>query len=62
MKLCPRRLLVLLGDEMWDEKINIERAMGPWILMASAGWENTTTNQKATGSLGNIWGRGHTAR
>ena len=48
---------------MWDKKIKIERATGPRILMASAGWEeDTTTNQKATGSLGNIWGRGRTAR
>ncbi len=54
---------LVLGDEMRDKKIKIERAMGPRISMASAGWEeDAATNQKATGSLGNIWGRGHTAR
>ncbi len=33
------------------EKLKIERAMGPWILMASVGWEDTTTNQKSAKTM-----------
>jgi len=29
----------------------IEMAMGPWILMAFPGWEDTTTNRKAVATL-----------
>ncbi len=46
--------LIILGNEMWDKKIQIERAMWPLILLASAGWEDKTTNQKAALSLGYI--------
>ena len=37
-----------------DEKIKIERAMGPRISMAFSGWEDTTTNRKAALTLGYI--------
>ena len=48
------RFLVVLGDELRDKKIKIERSMGPQISMASAGWDKATTNQKAAASLGFI--------
>ena len=38
------RLLIALGGEWSDEKIKIEREMGPRISMAFAGWEDTTIN------------------
>ena len=41
------RFLVVLGNELRDKKIKINRSMGPQILMASAGWDKATTNQKA---------------
>ena len=34
------------------EKLKIERATGPWILMASAGWGDATTNQKSAETMG----------
>ena len=48
------RFLVVLGNELRDKKIKIERSMGPQISMASAGWDKATTNQKAAASLGFI--------
>jgi len=48
------RFLVVLGDELREKKIKIERSMGPQISMASAGWDKATTNRKAAASLGFI--------
>ncbi len=47
--------LVVLSDEWSDEKNKIERRMGPWILMAFAGWEHTTTNRMSAVLLAYIW-------
>jgi len=35
-----------MGGDLSVEK-KIERAMGPWISMASAGWADATTNLKS---------------
>ena len=40
-------LLVGLGDKLSGGKNKIERGTRPRILMASAGWEDATSNQKA---------------
>ncbi len=45
-------LPMVSGDEMRGKKFKIERATGPRISMAPAGWEDTTTNRKAAVSLG----------
>jgi hypothetical protein len=38
---------VSFGGTHWaTEKIYIERAMGPYVLMDSSGWKDTTTNRK----------------
>ena len=51
----------------WDanlglEKLKIERATGHLISMASAGWEDTTTNQKSAKTMEYILGRRHAGR
>ena len=55
------RLRVVLGDDLSVEKKN-ERATGPWILMASAGWGDATTNQKSAEMIGYIFGRRRAGR
>jgi hypothetical protein len=40
---------------VWGVEL-IERATGPWILMASAGWGDATTNQKLVETMEYIWG------
>ncbi len=37
--------------------MKIDRATGPWILMASAGWGDATTNQKLAKTMGYPLGR-----
>ena len=44
------------------KKIKIERAMGPRISMASAGWEDATTNRKVALSLEYTWERRRAGR
>jgi hypothetical protein len=52
------RLPIVSGGKLRDKKIKIERAMGPQISMAPAAWDDATTNQKATQSLGYmVWCR-----
>ena len=55
-------LLIASGGEWSDEKIKIERAMGPRILMPPAGWEDATTNRKVALSLENTWERRRAGR
>ena len=43
---------------MWGEKIKIERAMGPRILMASAGWETQQPTKKRPVHWGIFGGEG----
>ena len=50
-------LLVGLGDKLSGGKIKIERGTRPRISMASAGWEDATTNRKAAVSFVYCWGR-----
>ncbi len=44
------RLRVILGGDLSVEKKN-ERATGPWILMASAGWGDTTPQRSSVAFL-----------
>ncbi len=50
-----KRVEVDVHSSLWvaneATKKKIEMAMGPWILMAFPGWEDTTTNQKAVTTL-----------
>ena len=46
------RLLVILGGRIQQQKIKIERAMGPSVWMASSGCGNATTNQKSATTIG----------
>jgi hypothetical protein len=39
------RFPIIWGVELSNQKMKIERAMGPWAYMATTGLEDTTTNQ-----------------
>ena len=45
------------GSNRVAKKLKIERATGPWISMASAGWGDATTNQKLAETMGYLLGR-----
>jgi len=53
---------VVLGGEYSEKEIKIERAMGPRISMAPAGWDDATTNRKAALSLEYTWERRRAGR